>query len=143
MNKGRSGGVNFGQSRSTNYTYAQGFFWNKYDNDHIGQGRSESWGHSKGWSEGSSQGVSHGTSRSRTDGTSESRTTGTSETEGTTRGTSQSRTAGTNETIQKRPLITPDEIGQAFARIDERTQLGYPGLALVVISGRGRWRWCA
>ena len=135
VNKGRSGGVNFSQSRSTNYTYAQGFFFRKYDDEHISEGRSESWGHSKGWSEGSSQGVSHGTSRSRTDGTSESRTAGTSETEGTTRGTSQSRTAGTNETIQKRALITPDEIGQAFARIDERTQLGYPGLALVVISG--------
>lgn len=135
VNKSRSGGVNFSQSRSKNYTYAQGIFWNKYDYDHIGEGRSESWGHSKGWSEGSSRGVSHGTSRSRTDGTSESRTTGTSETEGTTRGTSQSRTAGTSETIQKRALITPDEIGQVFARIDDRARVAYPGLALAVISG--------
>ena len=79
--------------------------------------------------------MSHGTSRSRTDGTSESRTTGTSETEGTTRGTSQSRTAGTSETIQKRALITPDEIGQVFARIDDRARVAYPGLALAVISG--------
>jgi type IV secretory pathway TraG/TraD family ATPase VirD4 len=135
VNKGRSGGVNFSQSRSKNYTYAQGIFWHKYDYDHIGEGRSESWGHSKGWSEGTSRGVSHGTSRSRTEGTSESRTTGTSETEGTTRGTSQSRTAGTSETIQKRALITPDEIGQVFARIDDRARVAYPGLALAVISG--------
>ena len=79
--------------------------------------------------------MSHGTSRSRTDGTSESFTTGTSETEGTTRGTSQSRTAGTSETIQKRALITPDEIGQVFARIDDRKHQAYPGLALAIISG--------
>jgi hypothetical protein len=62
-------------------------------------------------------------------------TTGTSETEGLTLGTSKSRTAGMSETIQKRALITPDEIGQVFARIDDKTQVGYPGLALVVISG--------
>ena len=135
VNKGRSGGVNFGKSTSKNYNYAQGIFWRKYDYEHIGEGSSESWGHSKGWSEGSSRGVSHGTSRSRTDGTSESRTTGTSETEGTTRGTSQSRTAGTSETIQKRALITPDEIGQVFARVDDRARVAYPGLALTIISG--------
>jgi type IV secretory pathway TraG/TraD family ATPase VirD4 len=135
VNKGRSWGVNSSQSRSKTYNYAQGVFWNTYDWDHISEGRSQSEGRSKGWSEGSSHGVSHGTSRSRTDGTSESRTTGTSETEGTTRGTSQSRTAGTSETIQKRALITPDEIGQVFARIDDREQRGYPGMALVVISG--------
>ena len=79
--------------------------------------------------------MSHGTSRSRTDGTSDTSGTSTSETEGTTRGTSQSRTAGTSETIQKRALVTPDEIGQLFARIDDRAHHAYPGLALVVISG--------
>ena len=91
--------------------------------------------------------MSHGTSRSRTDGTSETHgtsfteTEGTtygtsySETDGTTRGTSKSRSAGSNETIQKRALVTPDEIGQLFARIDDRAHHAYPGLALVVISG--------
>ena len=81
------------------------------------------------------KGVSHGTSRSQTEGTSESSTAGTSETEGLTRGTSESRTAGTAETIQKRALITPDEIGQVFARIDDKTRVAYPGLGLAVISG--------
>jgi len=79
--------------------------------------------------------VTRGTSRSRTDGTSETLGTSTSETVGQTSGTSQSRTAGAAETIQKRALITPDEIGQVFARIDDRAHPAYPGLALVVISG--------
>src|SRR5258708_34713586 len=48
---------------------------------------------------------------------------------------SQSRTSGTSETIQKRALITPDEIGQVFARVDDRERVAYPGLALTVISG--------
>jgi len=40
-----------------------------------------------------------------------------------------------SETIQKRALVTPDEIGQLFARIDDRAHHAYPGLALAVISG--------
>jgi hypothetical protein len=100
-----------------------------------------------GWNEGRSDGVSRGTSRSRTDGTSESYGSGSSETDGTTygtsttetvgttHGTSQSRTSGASETIHKRALVTPDEIGQMFARIDDRARQAYPGLALVVISG--------
>ena len=135
VNKGRSWGVNSSESRSQNYTYAQGLIFRNYDYERRGDGRSQSSGKSKGWTEGQSHGVSHGTSRSRTDGTSKSSTTGTSETEGTTYGRSQSRTAGTSETIQKRALITPDEIGQVFARIDDRAHPAYPGLALVVISG--------
>ncbi|MGH6879017.1 MAG: type IV secretory system conjugative DNA transfer family protein, partial [Rhizomicrobium sp.] len=130
-NSGRSWGINSSESRSQNYSYAQGIIFRHYDNQKIGDSRSQSRGESKGWSEGKSR----GTSRSRTDGTSESTTTGTSETTGETHGTSQSRTEGTSETIQKRALITPDEIGQVFARIDERAHQAYPGLALVVISG--------
>ena len=42
---------------------------------------------------------------------------------------------GSSETIQKRALITPDEIGQVFARVDDRERVAYPGLALAVISG--------
>jgi hypothetical protein len=84
---------------------------------------SVSTGGSKGWNEGRSDGVSHGTSRSQTEGTSE------------TTGTSESRSEGSSETIQKRALVTPDEIGQLFARIDDRGQPAYPGLALVVIAG--------
>jgi hypothetical protein len=104
-------------------------------NDGKSRTQSESRGTSRGWNEGRSDGVSHGTSRSQTDGTSETSGTSTSETEGTTRGTSQSRSSGMNETIQKRALVTPDEIGQIFARVKDRDRAAYPGLALVVISG--------
>jgi len=135
VSTGKSWGANWGESRSQNYSYAQGLIFRKYDNQRIGDSRSQSTGRSITQNKGQSHGVSHGTSRSRTDGTSESFTTGTSETEGTTRGTSQSRTAGTSETIQKRALITPDEIGQVFARIDDRKHQAYPGLALAIISG--------
>jgi type IV secretory pathway TraG/TraD family ATPase VirD4 len=135
VSTGKSWGSNRSESRSQNYSYAQGWIFRNYDNQRIGDGRSQSTGHSVTESKGQSHGVSHGTSRSRTDGTSETLGTSTSETEGTTRGTSQSRTAGSSETIQKRALVTPDEIGQIFSRIDERADLAYPGLALVVISG--------
>ena len=37
--------------------------------------------------------------------------------------------------MQKRALVTPDEIGQVFSRVDDRADPAYPGLALVVISG--------
>jgi type IV secretory pathway TraG/TraD family ATPase VirD4 len=131
---GKSWGINSALSISKNLSYVQGMLFKKYDK-RIGVGNSQTEGKSIGGTEGQSRGVSHGTSSSRTDGTSESVTTGTSETEGTTHGTSQSSTSGTSETIQKRALITSDEIGQVFARIDDKTQLGYPGLALVVISG--------
>ena len=36
---------------------------------------------------------------------------------------------------RKRALVTPDEIGQLFARVDDRGSGAYPGLALAVISG--------
>ena len=135
VSTGKSWGANWGESRSQNYSYAQGLIFRHYDDQRIGDGRSQSTGRSITQNKGQSHGVSHGTSRSRTDGTSESSTTGMSETEGTTYGTSQSRTAGMSETIQKRALITPDEIGQVFARIDDRGHQAYPGLALVVVSG--------
>ena len=135
VSTGKSWGINSSRSRSQNYTYAQGIIFRRYDKERIGDSRSQSEGESRGWNKGESHGVSHGTSRSQTDGTSETRGTSISETEGITRGTSQSRTDGTSETIQKRALVTPDEIGQVFSRIDERAHPAYPGLALVVISG--------
>ena len=127
VSTGKSWGVNSSESRSRNYNYAQGLIFRHYDRERIGDSRSQSMGHSAGQTEGESHGTSHSTSRSRTEGT--------SETEGTTSGTSQSRTAGTSETVHKRALITPDEIGQVFSRIDDRAHPAYPGLALVVISG--------
>jgi type IV secretory pathway TraG/TraD family ATPase VirD4 len=135
VSTGKSWGSNRSESRSQNYSYAQGWIFRNYDNQRIGDGRSQSTGHSVTETKGQSHGVSHGTSRSRTDGTSETLGTSTSETEGATRGTSQSRTAGSSETIQKRALVTPDEIGQVFSRVDDRADRAYPGLALVVISG--------
>jgi type IV secretory pathway TraG/TraD family ATPase VirD4/type II secretory pathway pseudopilin PulG len=135
VSTGKSWGANWGESRSQNYSYAQGWIFRNYDNQKIGDSRSQSSGRSITENKGQSHGVSHGTSRSRTDGTSETVGTSISETEGTTHGTSTSRTAGSSETIQKRALVTPDEIGQVFSRVDDRADLAYPGLALVVISG--------
>jgi type IV secretory pathway TraG/TraD family ATPase VirD4 len=132
---GTSGGSNW--SRTKGKTYTDGRSWtpvsiffgagrmkgNLQKNDSRSWSDSLSTGGSKGWNEGRSDGVSHGTSRSQTEGTSE------------TTGTSESRSEGSSETIQKRALVTPDEIGQLFARIDDREMPAYPGLALVVISG--------
>ena len=145
VSSGTSGGTNW--SRTKGKTYNDGRSWTPVSilfgsgrmKGNLQKNESRSWsdslstGGSKGWNEGRSDGVSHGTSRSQTDGTSE--TSGISETEGTTSGTSQSRTEGSSETIQKRALVTPDEIGQLFARVDDREAPAYPGLALVVISG--------
>jgi len=135
VSSGTSGGSNW--SRTKGKTYTDGRSWtpvsiffgagrmkgNLQKNDSRSWSDSLSTGGSKGWNEGRSDGVSHGTSRSQTEGTSE------------TAGTSESRSEGSSETIQKRALVTPDEIGQLFARIDDREMPAYPGLALVVISG--------
>ena len=132
---GTSGGSNW--SRTKGKTYTDGRSWtpvkiffgagvmkgNLQKNDSRSWSDSLSTGGSKGWNQGRSDGVSHGTSRSQTEGTSE------------TTGTSASRSEGSSETIQKRALVTPDEIGQLFARVDDRAAPAYPGLALVVISG--------
>ena len=151
---GRSWGINDSESKSWANSWGKswtpGGFWGRTlsgGSDSRTVTQSESRGKSKGWNEGKSEGVSHGTSRSLTDGTSQTHGAGssenegttwgtsTSETEGTTRGSSQSRTSGASETIHKRALVTPDEIGQIFARVDDRGRAAYPGLALVVISG--------
>jgi type IV secretory pathway TraG/TraD family ATPase VirD4/uncharacterized membrane protein len=41
-----------------------------------------------------------------------------------------------NSTIHKRALLNPDEVGQAFARIDDPSNPRYPGLALVIPAGK-------
>lgn len=84
---------------------------------------SDTEGESVGWSESETEG------RSRTEGWSEG------ESEGRTEGRSRSRTRGASETIHKRLLVSPDEIGHLFARVDDRNEPRFPGLALVVISG--------
>ncbi len=145
VSSGTSGGSNWSRTKGKTKNYGRSWtpvsimFGAGRMKGNLQQNDSRSWsdslstGGSKGWNKGRSDGVSHGTSRSQTDGTSE--TSGVSETEGTTRGTSESRTAGTSETVHKRALVTPDEIGQLFSRIDDRAHQAYPGLALVVISG--------
>lgn len=146
VSSGRSGGVSTSEGRSRtrgtseSRNWTPGLFFTRWDpqrtaNKSESDSVSTSNTRSEGWNTGESHGTSRSRSRSRTEGDSESWTTGVSETDGTTRGTSQSRSAGTSETIQKRALVTPDEIGQLFARVDDPAHIAYPGLALVVISG--------
>jgi hypothetical protein len=96
---------------------------------------SSSKGTSEGWSRSRTEGASRGSSASLTEGTSHTDGSSAGESVGTTKGSSQSRTTGASETIHRRALISPDEIGQAFASVKDRTLLVYPGLALVLISG--------
>ena len=49
--------------------------------------------------------------------------------EGMTRG------SGMNESLHKRPLITPDEVGRYFGRIDDKDDPMYPGLGLTLTTG--------
>jgi type IV secretory pathway TraG/TraD family ATPase VirD4 len=142
VSSGKSWGINDSESKSWANSWGTSWkptaFWGRElsgGSDGRTVTESKSRGKSKGWTKGRSDGVSRGTSRSKTDGTSVTQGTSLSETEGTTLGTSQSRTAGTSETIQKRALVTPDEIGQLFARVDDRGRAAYPGMSLVVISG--------
>jgi type IV secretory pathway TraG/TraD family ATPase VirD4 len=135
VSSGTSGGTNWSRTKGKTKNYGRSwtpvniFFGAGQIKGNLQRNNSRSFsdslstGGSKGWNEGRSDGVSHGTSRSETEGTSE------------TSGTSESRSEGSSETIQKRALVTPDEIGQLFARIDDRGQPAYPGLALVVIAG--------
>src|ERR1022692_2975245 len=135
VSSGTSGGTNWSRTKGKTKNYGQSWTpvkilfgagvmkGNLQRNNSRSFSDSLSTGGSKGWSEGRSDGVSHGTSRSQTEGTSE------------TTGTSESRSEGTSETVHKRALVTPDEIGQLFSRIDDRAHQAYPGLALVVISG--------
>lgn len=87
----------------------------------VGDNYSRTLGHSGSRSEGLSESSSISHSKSATVGESDSRT----------QGRSSSRNEGLNETIQKRPLITPDEIGVFF----DRPSNGRIGWALVLIGG--------
>lgn len=72
---------------------------------------------------------SRNTGTSTSDGGSQMTQEGRSSTDGTTKG------SGTNQSLFKRPLITPDEVGRYFGRIDERQDRLYPGMGLVLITG--------
>jgi type IV secretory pathway TraG/TraD family ATPase VirD4 len=101
------------------------------------------WSRSKNHSVSRTEGTSRTKGVSRTQGTStgwsDSDTAGTSRsigtTVGTTTGTTRGQTTGVSETLHKRALISPDEIGQMFARVDDPDDPRFPGLALVAISG--------
>ena len=131
------------QSRGTNNSFTRtrgrtgSDSWTEHGIFHLPRdtGHSQSRNRSKSWTEGTSQGSSRSQSAGTSHGTSESYGSTTSETDGTTVGTSRSRTMGTSETIHRRRLVSPDEIGHLFARIDDPEEGTYPGLALIVISG--------
>lgn len=71
------------------------------------------------------------------------RNTGTSTSDGGSTTNQESRTAmegttrgsGVNESLHKRPLITPDEVGRYFGRIDDKNDDIYPGLGLTILTG--------
>lgn len=87
-------------------------------------------GQNWGWSD--NDGTNRGSSDSLTEGS--SRTAGT--TSGLSRGTSRGTTSGSSETVQARPLISPDEIGRLFGRIDDRRDPAFPGRALALFAGQ-------
>ena len=130
--RGINSSTSHSKGRSFNTSWAAaGLFGLSQKNRQYSRGKnrstSQTEGTSRGWSDSDTEGVSHGTSE--TYGSTESETTS------TTHGTSRSRTTGASETVHRRPLISPDEIGHLFARIDDVEDGAYPGLALIVISG--------
>jgi len=62
--------------------------------------------------------------------------TGTSSEESSASGTSSSQESSSSRTEQifKRPLVTPDEVGKLFQRIDDKEHPLYPGAAIVISS---------
>jgi len=132
----QSRGINSSQTRSRGGTFGRS--WNPagilgLTEKNIQYSRNRNW--SKSHTEGTSQGWSHSHTGGGSRSTSESESYTEGESFGTTHGTSHSHTTGMSETIHKRALVTPDEIGHLFARINDPQQSAYPGLALVVISG--------
>ncbi|MCP4932764.1 MAG: type IV secretory system conjugative DNA transfer family protein [bacterium] len=114
------------QTKGTSSSHTSGRSWSSSTST------SRTSGSSIGGSSAKNSGVSLTSSLSTTNGS--SFTTGGSSS--STYGTSESKTAGVNEGIHKRALMTPDELGRAFSRIDDKNNSAYPGLALVLISGR-------
>lgn len=109
---GTSSSTTFGSNSSTSSDI--GLFWNS--------ARSTSSGTSMSYTSGSNQSSSNSSSFS----TNQSETAGENE----------SQTAGMSEGIHKRALLTPDEVGFLFSRIDEKDNPGYPGLALALATGK-------
>jgi len=105
-----------------------------------GQSFSETKGTSDSESVSTNDGVSDSLSASNTNGTSttrgQSRTQTRSLNDSRTTGTSYTASTGMQETLQRRPLIHPDEVGRLFASIDDRRVGAYPGLALILMAGQ-------
>lgn len=97
------------------------------------------WNTAKSHTTNSGGGFTSGSSSSSTTGSSTSYSSNQSDTAGESysesRGRSESDTAGSSQAIHKRPLLTPDEIGQMFSRVDQLQNPAYPGLALSIVSG--------
>ena len=88
--------------------------------------RGENWGDSQTQGSGWSQSEAAGTSQSFSKSHSSSQS----------RSNSASRTQGWSEAVHKRFLMNPDEIGRLLARVGDRADPAYPGIALALIPGR-------
>lgn len=95
-----------------------------------GTNRGSSYGSST--SSGTSSGSSFGDSWSSSSGSN----TGSSYSSNESFGTSSSTTSSVSQSIHKRALLTTDEVGFMLSRIEDKTSPAYPGLALVLGSGR-------
>lgn len=104
------------QGKSSGTNWQKGNNWQKAKNWQ----KATNWQEGKNWNDGANW----------SEGTSESEQTGSSHAE--MRQTSH----GTNESLQKRRLVTPDEIGLHFSRVDEMADPRYPGLGIALISGQ-------
>jgi type IV secretory pathway TraG/TraD family ATPase VirD4 len=125
-NIGTSESASSSQGTSYGISYQNGLIFSRV-NPHYSEGSNSS--------ASSSQGTSHSDTYGKTISVTygDSETTGTSETH--SHGSSTSAGTGTSETLHRRPLVQPDELGRAFARIDDKEHPGYPGLALVLVVG--------
>lgn len=134
QNHSQSSGTNHSKNRSTGssdgMSWKRKFFFFR-GNKQYNEGHNRSDGTADGTNKSQSDGVTRGGSNSY--GASSTEGYGTSDTvsESVARGTTQGR----NETLHKRPLISPDEIGRFFGRINDKFHPAYPGMALVLVSG--------
>jgi len=72
----------------------------------------------------------------RSSGTSSGTSTGDSIIPNTQSGTQSGTSSGWSEAIHKTHLLSPTEVGKAFARVDDTKHIAYPGLCLALIPGR-------
>lgn len=101
-------------------------FTKKYVSDALGETeltrRTESFNQSSGTSTGTSVGPAPGLIESFLPGRQAGEHSGTS--------------AGWSESIHKTHLLSPSEVGRAFARVSEKSRTSYPGVSLALIPGR-------